>query len=95
MDKLKYWDRNAPLPEEPQQIIGWNDARDTVLTAYGDFSPRMAEIAGRFFDDGWIDAPVPRGQAAGRVLASHRAERAPVRTLELSGQAAGRDDACS
>jgi len=65
MDKLKYWDRNAPLPEEPQQIIGWNDARDTVLTAYGDFSPRMAEIAGRFFDDGWIDAPVREGKQQG------------------------------
>jgi oligoendopeptidase F len=65
MDKLKYWDRNAPLPEEPKQIIGWNDARDTVLTAYGDFSPRMAEIAGRFFDDGWIDAPVREGKQQG------------------------------
>ena len=65
MDTLKYWDRNAPLPEEPKQIIGWSDARDTVLTAYGDFSPRMAEIAGRFFADGWIDAPVREGKQQG------------------------------
>jgi len=65
MDKLKYWDRNAPLPEEPKQVIGWSDAQDTVLTAYGDFSPRMAEIAGRFFTDGWIDAPVREGKQQG------------------------------
>jgi oligoendopeptidase F len=63
--KLAYWDRNAPLPEEPKQVIGWGDAQKTVLTAYGDFSPRMAEIAGRFFADGWIDAPVREGKSPG------------------------------
>ena len=40
---LAYWDRNAPLPEEPKQSIGWAEAQATVLTAYGDFSPRMAD----------------------------------------------------
>jgi len=64
-ETLKYWDRNAPLPEEPKQVIGWDDARQTVLTAYGDFSPRMADIAGRFFVDGWIDAPVREGKQQG------------------------------
>ena len=49
---LMYWDRNAPLPEEPKQVIGWDTARETVLTAYGNFSPRMADIAGRFFAEG-------------------------------------------
>jgi oligoendopeptidase F len=62
---LMYWDRNAPLPEEPKQVIGWDDARQTVLTAYGDFSPRMADIAGRFFAEGWIDAPVREGKQQG------------------------------
>ena len=62
---LMYWDRNAPLPEEPKQVIGWDDARETVLTAYGNFSPRMADIAGRFFTDGWIDAPVREGKQQG------------------------------
>ncbi|MEZ5827000.1 MAG: M3 family oligoendopeptidase [Hyphomicrobiales bacterium] len=63
--KLMHWDRNAPLPEEPKQIIGWDDARDTVLGAYGDFSPRMADIAGQFFAKSWIDAPVREGKAQG------------------------------
>jgi oligoendopeptidase F len=62
---LMYWDRNAPLPEEPKQVIGWDKARDTVLTAYGDFSPRMADIARRFFAEGWIDAPVREGKQQG------------------------------
>ena len=62
---LAHWDRNAPLPEEPKQIIGWDDAKKTVLTAYKDFSPRMAEIAGQFFAKGWIDAPVREGKSPG------------------------------
>jgi oligoendopeptidase F len=62
---LAHWDRNAPLPEEPKQVIGWDDAKKTVLTAYGDFSPRMADIAGKFFADGWIDAPVREGKSPG------------------------------
>jgi oligoendopeptidase F len=63
--KLAHWDRNAPLPEEPKQMIDWDQARETVLTAYGDFSPRMANIAGKFFADGWIDAPVREGKSQG------------------------------
>ena len=62
---LNYWDRNAPLPEEPKQVIGWDAARDTVLGAYGDFSSCMAEIAGEFFAHGWIDAPVREGKQQG------------------------------
>jgi oligoendopeptidase F len=63
--KLAHWDRNAPLPEEPKRVIGWDDARETVLRAYGDFSPRMAGIAGEFFAKGWIDAPVREGKSPG------------------------------
>src|SRR5690606_3698708 len=29
MDKLNHWDRNAPLPETPQAIIPWDEAKDT------------------------------------------------------------------
>ena len=36
-----------------------------MLSAYGDFSPRMADIAGQFFAKGWIDAPVREGKSPG------------------------------
>ncbi|RYG93995.1 MAG: oligoendopeptidase F, partial [Alphaproteobacteria bacterium] len=65
MDALNYWDRNAPLPETPSQLVSWDEARDTVLSAYGAFSPDMAAIAKDFFDKGWIDAPVKPGKAPG------------------------------
>ncbi len=64
-DVLDYWNRNAPLPNAPTRVYKWNEARDLVLTAYGAFSPRLADIAKRFFDDRWIDAPVRPGKAPG------------------------------
>jgi oligoendopeptidase F len=63
--RLPYWDRNAPLPQVTTRTVGWTEAKDTVLTAYGAFSPKMAAIAERFFDDHWIDAPVRPGKAPG------------------------------
>jgi oligoendopeptidase F len=63
--RLAYWDRGAPLPKVPARTIGWNDAKATVLTAYGAFSPEMAAIAERFFDNNWIDAPVRPGKSPG------------------------------
>jgi oligoendopeptidase F len=63
--RLPHWDRNAPLPKVATRTIGWSEAQATVLTAYGAFSPRMAEIAERFFARNWIDAPVRPGKSPG------------------------------
>jgi oligoendopeptidase F len=63
--KLPHWDRNAPLPTVATRTVGWTEAMDTVLTAYGAFSPQMAAIAERFFAERWIDAPVRPGKAPG------------------------------
>lgn len=65
MEQMEYWDRNAPLPDTSNAIIPWEDAKDTVLSAYGDFAPEMADIARRFFDEEWIDAPARPGKAPG------------------------------
>lgn len=64
-DSLDYWDRNAPLPDTPTREIPFSEARVTVLGAYGLFAPEMANIARRFFDERWIDAPVRPGKAPG------------------------------
>ena len=65
LDKLEPWDRNAPLPEADEAKIPWLDAKARVLDAYAGFTPAMAEIAGDFFDKGWIDTPVIPGKDAG------------------------------
>jgi oligoendopeptidase F len=63
--RLAHWDRNAPLPFAATTTIAWPEAKTMVLTAYRGFSPKMAEIAERFFTDRWIDAPVRPGKAPG------------------------------
>lgn len=65
LDRMQVWDRNAPLPLEDPETVGWDKARRTVMDAYTDFSPRMAELAEPFFDRGWIDAAVKPGKAPG------------------------------
>ena len=65
LERLEYWDRNAPLPTSDDRIIPWGQARDIVLDAYRGFTPAMADIAGRFFERGWIDAPIRPGKANG------------------------------
>lgn len=65
LDKLQVWDRNAPLPMESDRIVGWDEARSTVMDAYAGFDQRMADLAEPFFTQGWIDAPVKPGKAPG------------------------------
>jgi oligoendopeptidase F len=65
LDVMQVWDRNAPLPMENTRTVGWSEAQQTVLQAYGDFDPRMADLAAPFFSKGWIDAAVKPGKAPG------------------------------
>ena len=85
LEKLEYWDRNAPLPEDSDKRIAWDDAKVIVLDAYRGFSPKLADIVDRFFTDRWIDAPPSAGQGRRRLLPSDRAERASLCADELSG----------
>jgi oligoendopeptidase F len=65
LERLQYWDRNAPLPEDADLRRSWADAKVVVLDAYRRFSPRMAKIADRFFANRWIDAQVRPGKDSG------------------------------
>jgi oligoendopeptidase F len=64
-DRLDYWDRNAPLPEDADRSIAWTEATQTVLSAYAAFSPDLAKIGRQFFERPWIDAPPRPGKAPG------------------------------
>jgi oligoendopeptidase F len=64
-DVLDYWNRNAPLPDEDSRIFKWDHAVETVLDAYGQFSPDLASVGKKFFDADWIDAGVRPGKAPG------------------------------
>ena len=65
LEVMEHWDRNAPLPKIDERLIGWSEAKETILDAYSGFAPEMAEIAGRFFEKNWIDAPARAGKSPG------------------------------
>ncbi|WP_147163596.1 M3 family oligoendopeptidase [Pararhodospirillum oryzae] len=65
VDKLNHWDRNAPLPDSDDTRFTWEEARDTVLNAYAAFSPDLAAVGKRFFEQPWIDAQPRPGKAPG------------------------------
>lgn len=85
MERLNFWDRNAPLTAAAQRITGWDEARRTVLSAYREFSPAMAAIAGRFFTKGWIDAPVREGKSPGAFSHSTTPSTHPYVMLNYQG----------
>src|SRR5580658_7858159 len=84
--RLPQWDRNAPLPQATTRTIGWAEAKDTVLTAYGAFSPKMATIAERFFAERWIDAPVRPGKAPGAFSHATTPSAHPFVLLNYQGK---------
>jgi oligoendopeptidase F len=65
LERLQVWDRNAPLPQDDDRRVPWQEATAIVLDAYAGFDPRMAELARPFFGGGWIDAGVKPGKAPG------------------------------
>src|SRR5699024_6798131 len=62
------FDRYAPLLKSKKQI-DWEEARSTVLDSYRSFHPEMGSIAGRFFEDEWIDAAIRPGKRGGAYSA--------------------------
>ena len=65
LTKLQHWDRNAPLPGDDDREIPWPDAARRVLAAYSAFSPELAAVGQRFFDNAWIDVPPRPGKSGG------------------------------
>lgn len=68
LEKLPYWDRNAPWPGQEETIYSWDEGKSIVLEAYRAFSPEIAEIGQTFFDKGWIDAALRPGKNPGAFM---------------------------
>ncbi len=65
VEKLKFWDRNAPYPGDVPAHIEWDEAKYLVQQAYGGFSPEIARISQQFFDNNWIHAQPGEGKYSG------------------------------
>lgn len=69
VEKLYDWDRYAPLPAHSRQW-SWEEAQQSVLQAYAEFSPEFGAIVEQFFRQRWIHAPVVPGKHGGAYCAS-------------------------
>ena len=68
VERLADHDRLASLATTDRRV-GWDEAREIVLDSYRSFSPEMAAVASRFFDERWIDAPDRPGKRPGAFCA--------------------------
>jgi len=66
VEKLEYWDRNAPLPfEDDTKSYSWEESKDIVLNAYGSFSNQARSLVNQFFENPWIDAAASASKYSG------------------------------
>ena len=84
LDALADYDRYAPVPGAEGRR-GFDEARAIVVEAYRDFSPRLAELAERFFDEHWIDAELRPGKRGGAFSASTVPSAHPYVLLNYTG----------
>ncbi|HXR13205.1 MAG TPA: M3 family oligoendopeptidase [Solirubrobacteraceae bacterium] len=85
IDRLADYDRMAPLADD-EEHVDWAQAREIVLDAYGSFSPRLGELAGRFFERRWIDAPPGHGKRGGAFCAYTVPAVHPYLLLNFTGR---------
>ncbi len=85
LDSLADFDRGASVATSEKQI-GWNEATGIVRDAYASFSPELADIVGRFIDEGWIDAPIRPGKRPGAFCAYTVPEHHPYVLLNWAGK---------
>ncbi len=68
VERLADYDRAAAVTGDDEDIP-WPRARELVLDSYASFSGELADVAGRFFDERWIDAPVREHKRGGAFCA--------------------------
>jgi oligoendopeptidase F len=68
LDRIADYDRMASVADE-EVTFEWPEATELVLSTFHDFSPVLGNLAQRFFDEHWIDAPVRPNKRGGAFCA--------------------------
>ena len=84
LERLEDYDRYAPIGVDTG-AIGFNEARQIVLAAYGDFAPELERAATRFYEGRWIDAELRPGKRGGAFCASTVPDAHPYVMLNYTG----------
>lgn len=86
VDRLADYDRMASVAESEGDPVSWDEGRSIVLAAYNSFAPELGDIATRFFDEAWIDAPIRPGKRPGAFCAYTVANHHPYLFLNWTAQ---------
>jgi oligoendopeptidase F len=69
IDQLADYDRMASITDADEQEFSWSEATDLVFDSFDQFAPQMGDVARRFVDEQWIDAPPRPGKRGGAFCA--------------------------
>jgi len=85
LDRLADFDRSAPIGDEPDGEIPWEQATELVGHAYREFSADLGEVVEGFFRGPYIDAPVRPGKRGGAFCSYTVPSAHPYILLNYSG----------
>ena len=85
IDELTHYDRYAPIAGTESEIE-FARARELVLDAFADFSPRLRELAEPFFEENWIDAQLAEGKRGGAFCAGVAPDLHPYVLMNYTGR---------
>ena len=86
LSPLYDYDRYAPVGES-EAYYTWDSAKQITLEGYGEFHPLLGQIAERFFEEKWIDAPVKDGKQGGAFSHGAVPSAHPYVLLNYTGRA--------
>ncbi|MFX0066420.1 MAG: hypothetical protein ACFFC7_30040 [Candidatus Hermodarchaeota archaeon] len=65
LPKLSNYDLFAPLPNMPDRVLSWEEARKVAIETYSTFDPEMGSIVANMFNNHRIDGAVRKGKQSG------------------------------
>ncbi len=86
LDILHEWDRYTPVYFSKDKKFTWEEAKETVLSAFYEFDETFANTAKKFFDEGWIDANISKGKRSGAFCMGGLPTRHPFILLNFAGE---------
>lgn len=84
MKKLRRYDIYAPVAAS-KKTYSWDDAVTMVLDAFNAFSPKVAELAKRVFDESRIDSEIRKGKRGGAFCWSVLPDMTPYVLVNYQG----------
>lgn len=86
MDKIRRYDVYAPVAKS-DKTYEHPEAAKLVFQAFGDFHPRIAELAQRVLDDNHLDSEVRKGKMGGAFCLTVQPELTPWVLTNFQGKA--------